>query len=303
MGESATPAILDACREAYEVLAGICIDRESEIYRELRSKPGGWNGFRRFVVDRKELECDGISSFYLRPFNGGQLPDFRPGQYVTVRIDAPGAPTVPRNYSLSDRPGHDYFRISVKKEVSGGPDCPAGQMSGYLHNQIQMGDEIELGPPCGEFTYDPNDVDDRPFVFLAGGIGITPLLSMARSLVHLGVLAPIRFLHAVKNSTTHPFRDEVQNMVSDKDFVETLFVYNEPLDDDRAAGRCDRIGLVDQELLRDWAPLADGRFFVCGPRPFMQQVPAALRALGVDAERIHFEFFGPKLPMPELAPA
>jgi nitric oxide dioxygenase len=294
MGEGATDEIIEAVAEAYGVLADVCINREQEIYDAQRSMAGGWNGLRNFVVDKIVPESEIVTSFYLCPQDAGPLPDFKPGQYITLRIDHPTTPTSPRNYSLSDKPGTGHFRISVKKETGTSAETPDGLISSYLHDHVQTGDVLEIGPPCGEFTVDPATVSDRPIVFLAGGIGVTPLLSMAKSLVYEGVAAPIQFLHAVKNSAVHAFSDEVQQMISDKDFVQTRFVYDAPLDGDVEQGKCDQTGIVDTKLLREWTPYREADFFFCGPQPFMQTVLASLKELGVDDSRMHFEFFGPR---------
>lgn len=294
MGDAATDEIISAVAEAYQVLADVCINREAEIYGAQASLDGGWNGYRAFTVEEKTPESDVITSFYLRPSDGGKLPEYKPGQYITVKIDHPTFPTSPRNYSLSDKPGGDVFRISVKKESAPTSDSRDGLISTYLHEQVQVGDVIQVGPPCGEFTIDPMSDDERPVVFLAGGIGITPLLSMAKSLVDYGVLAPLYFIHASRNSKVHAFADEVQQMVSDKDFVETLFLYDEPLDDDSANDVCAQIGRVNQQLLRKSTPYRTAEFYCCGPKSFMQNTIRELKELGVDDSRIHFEFFGPR---------
>lgn len=301
MGDAATDDIMTAVGEAYQVLADVCIEREKEIYQQQQSVAGGWNGYRKFIVDRKEPESEIVTSFYLKPVDGAALPDFLPGQYVTVRIDQTTTPTSPRNYSLSDRPGNGHFRISVKRESGTSRDSPAGLISNYLHDNVQVGDELNLGPPCGEFTIDPDEVTDRPIVLLAGGIGVTPLLSMARTLVHEGVPAPIYFLQAAKNSRVHAFADEVCQLISDKDFVEIFVVYDEPLDDDLEKGKCDRAGRIDKTLLHEWTPFEHAEFYCCGPKPFMSSIYADLRDLGVDESRINFEFFGPKEPIGVLA--
>ncbi len=298
MGDGATDEIIGAVTEAYGVLAEICINLEKETYDSQAAVEGGWNGFRKFVVDKKVPESEIITSFYLCPQDNGPLPAFKPGQYITVRVDHPTTPTSPRNYSLSDLPGNSHFRISVKKEAG----TPDGLISSFLHEQVQPGDVLEIGPPCGEFTIDPTAVEDRPIVFLAGGIGVTPLLSMAKSLVDNQVLAPIYFLHAVRNSAVHAFADEVQKMVSDKDFVQTRILYDEPLEGDVENGKCDCAGTVDTEVLQSWTPYQDGEFYFCGPKPFMQNVFAGLKELGVDDTRIHYEFFGPQQELLQSAP-
>ncbi len=290
MGDGATDEIIDAVAEAYGLLAEVCINREKEIYDAQAAVEGGWIGFRNFVVDKKVQESEIITSFYLRPQDDGPLPAFMPGQYITVKVDHPTTPTSPRNYSLSDMPSNGHYRISVKKEVG----TPDGLISNYLHEQVQPSDVLQIGPPCGEFTIDPSTIEDRPIVFLAGGIGVTPLLSMAKSLVDNQVLAPIHFLHAAKNSSVHAFADEIQKMVSDKDFVQTRILYDQPLEGDVENGKCDQAGVVDTEVLRSWTPYQEAEFYFCGPKPFMQNVLAGLKELGVDDSRIHYEFFGPQ---------
>ena len=294
MGEAATPSIIEAVAEAYEVLASVCIGREQAIYQAQEAVVGGWNGYRKFVVDQKTPESDVITSFYLRPEDGGPLPSFLPGQYITLKIDHPTTPTSPRNYSLSDEPGKDHYRISVKRESAKQHDQPDGLISTYLHDVVQQGDVLEIGPPAGEFTIDPKTVGEQPIVFLAGGVGATPLLSMAKALVTEGVIAPIHFLQAAQNSRVQAFSDELYKLISDKDFVDVQVLYDDPLEGDLESGKCDRTGFVNSELLRQWTPLEDGEFYFCGPKPFMQTVHSGLKELGVDDARIHYEFFGPR---------
>ncbi|MFH5804257.1 NO-inducible flavohemoprotein [Alienimonas sp. DA493] len=293
MGDAATPEVVAAVQEAYGVLADVFIQRERDIYEEQRTAPGGWNGSRTFVVDRTVKESDEVTSFYLKPEDGGALPDFLPGQYVTVFVDHPTTPTSPRNYSLSDRPGQDHLRISVKREGGSVHATPAGLISNHLHDAVRDGAKLELGPPCGVFTLDPVTAGDRPVVMLAGGIGITPLLSMAKAWVHHGVDAPLYFLHAARDSRTRPFADELAALEADGKNVRTRVRYDRPRDGDLTAENADQ-GFVDVPLLRDWTPYREADFYFCGPKPFMQSVYADLKDLGVDDDRLHYEFFGPK---------
>ena len=106
--------------EAYGFLAQILMRREQELYAQRAAAPGGWRGWREFVVDRAAPESEVITSFYLRPLDGGPIMGFKPGQYLTFQLDIPGHGQVVRNYSLSCVPGQDSYRISVKRE--GAPD-------------------------------------------------------------------------------------------------------------------------------------------------------------------------------------
>lgn len=293
-GESATDEVMNAIAEAYGVLADVCIQREKEIYESQASAAGGWNGYRRFVLDQRVPESDVVTSFYLRPEDGQPLPSYLPGQYITIRIKHPTTPTSPRNYSLSDAPGADRFRVSVKKETHEDGQTPDGLVSSFLHDSVESGDVLEVGPPCGEFTVNPESPSDRPIVFLAGGIGVTPVLSMAKAIVNSEPTAPVYFLHAVKNSAAQAFADEVRELASRNEQVHTCVLYDQPLEGDTSSGKCDHVGTVTTDLLRDWTPHQDADFYFCGPKPFMQSVFAGLKELGVDDERIHYEFFGPQ---------
>src|SRR5690606_16155195 len=86
LGEAATDEVIAAYAEAYGVLAQVCIDREAAIYQDQAAAPGGWNGRRAFRVVRKQRESDVVTSIYFEPADGGQLPSFMPGQYITVFI-------------------------------------------------------------------------------------------------------------------------------------------------------------------------------------------------------------------------
>jgi len=293
LGDAATDDIINAWAEAYGFLADILIGREGEIYQQHRDDHG-WEGFRKFVVDRIQPESDSITSFYLKPSDARPLPNYLPGQYITVRVDHPTTPTSPRNYSLSDRAGEPHFRISVKREEKLTADAPAGLISSHLHDAIEEGHHVEVGPPCGEFTINPEHSDGQPVVLIAGGIGVTPLLSMAKSIVHANPDAPVYFLQAARNSDVHAFADEIQTLASLSSNMHVKVLYDAPLDGDVENNKCDGVGYVNTELLRDWTPFAEADFYFCGPKPFMQHIHACLQELGVNETRVRYEFFGPK---------
>ncbi|MEM6978327.1 MAG: NO-inducible flavohemoprotein [Planctomycetota bacterium] len=292
MGDGATDEIINAVAEAYGLLAQVCIDREQQVYDAQLQQPGGWNGYRSLVLDRKERESDLVTSFYFRSNDDQPLPDYLPGQYITVRIDHPTTPTSPRNYSLSDRPGTGYFRISVKRETRPTTEVPDGLISNYLHDEVNVGDCVEIGPPCGEFTIDPTQTSDQPVVFLAGGIGVTPLLAMAKSLRQAETMTPICFVQAAKNSRVQALGDEIRDLSVDAAHVTTHVRFDQPLPDDLE--RCDSVGIVTSDFLREQTPYETGTYYLCGPSGFMQSVLSGLGALGVTDERIYHEFFGPK---------
>jgi nitric oxide dioxygenase len=294
LGDAATPEIIAAWGEAYGVIADAFISIEAEMYAEAEAAEGGWRDFRRFVVERKQVESDVITSFYLVPEDGGAISSFKPGQYVTVRVNIPGQNnTMNRQYSLSCEPGKPYYRISIKRE-DGAEDHPAGAVSTYLHEKVQAGDVLELSAPAGEFVLDQQDT--RPVVLLSGGVGLTPMVSMLGALAaetDKGSTRSVTFLHAALNGHVHALREEVLAAAGRiGQSAKVRFVYEQPTEADRAAGVFDREGLMDAAYLAAEAP-KDAVYYICGPVPFMRAMVQSLKANGVTDDRIRYEFFGP----------
>lgn len=290
LGDPVTDEVVAAWGEAYGLLADVLIEREAAIYREQAQAAGGWNGYRPFVVDRKVRESDVVTSFYLKPQDGGPLPTFLPGQYVTVQIDHPETPTSPRNYSLSDRPGVGHYRISVKRE----PGQPPGLISNYLHDRLREGDVLRIGPPCGEFTLDVSKLSGRPIALVSAGVGLTPTVSMLKALDQAGTTTPVAFVHGARNRSTQALASEVREIAARSANVTVHVRYSDPLDGDLESGVCEGAGLIDVELLGSIVPLAECDFYLCGPRAFMASLYHGLMRAGVPDDRIRFEFFGPK---------
>lgn len=282
LGEVATDEIIAAWGEAYQALAGMLIAAEEEVYRANEQQPGGWRGVRRFRVARREAESELILSLYLEPEDGGPLLAFTPGQYLTLVLAIDGE-TVRRNYSLSDAPGKPWYRISVKQEQG-------GRVSNWLHAQAAVGTVVEVLPPCGDFVLKPApaQAQGRPLVLVTGGVGITPAMSMLEAAAPTG--RPIRFIHAARHGGVHAFRERVDALAAAHANVEALYVYDTPRDADRPHAT----GFVTKELLAQALPAdRDVDFYFLGPKPFMQAVYANGLTLGVPAQQIHYEFFGP----------
>ena len=182
LGEAATDEIITAWGEAYGEIANVFISVEKAMYTEAQEQEGGWIDFKEFVVADKKEESSIITSFYLKPKDHGKVPSFTPGQYITIQVSIPGEEyTLNRQYSLSDAPGKDYFRISVKKEA----ECnPKGKVSNYLHDEINVGDTIKVSAPAGDFVMENNE--SAPIALISGGVGITPMVSMLNTLADQG---------------------------------------------------------------------------------------------------------------------
>ena len=275
--EIATDAVIEAWAVAYQQLADIFIGAEEQLYTENAAAPGGWRGARSFRVARKVVESAEITSFHLVPVDGGALLDHQPGQYIGMRLLLDGE-EVRRNYSLSALANGREYRISVKREVG-------GRVSNHLHDKVQVGDELELFPPSGEFTL---SASDKPLALISAGVGITPALAMLDAARHSG--RPIHFIHCARNAEVHAFRDWVDAHAAEHPQIRHYVCYSEPREGDRA----DASGFLSRDLLAQWLPAErDLDAYFLGPKPFMAQVKRHLQALGVPAEQSRYEFFGP----------
>jgi len=116
---------------------------------------------------------------------------------------------------------------------------------------------------------------------------------MAKSLVHRGVTTPVHFIQASRNSRVHALAGEIRAL-RERGNIATHVIYDDPLGSDVAEGKCDSVGTLSREFLRSRTPYREASFFFCGPKPFMQAVYSGLKNLGVDDDRIRFEFFGPR---------
>lgn len=294
LGEGATDEVIQAWGEAYGFLANIMIGREKEIYHQQGAAPNGWTGFRSFRVTRKERESDVITSFYLEPADGAAVPDFKPGQYITVRVPSPCGHTTMRNYSLSDKPGQAWYRISVKRESGRDAATPDGFVSSFLHDGVQVGHTLEVGPPCGEFFLDLTEHHHRPLVLISAGVGITPVLSMLLGVLQETPDRPVFLIHGALNGGTHAFREKVLALAREHPHLKVHYRYSDATEEDRAQKRCDSEGYIDAELIEQVIAERDADYYFCGPKPFMINIYHHLLEWGIPPAQVHLEFFGPR---------
>ena len=254
------------------------------------------SGFRRLRVSARQRESASIVSFELVPADGAPLPPFAAGQFVTLRLPLPSGERLLRTYSLSGDPADAArWRVSVKREPAPAnrDDVPAGRGSSYLHDAVQVGDEVDVAGPSGAFVC--GDDTTRPVVLMSGGVGLTPLVSMLHRLCAMDDARDrrVHFIHACENGAVHAFGREVAAVAAACPNVHVHVCYRQPAAQDRQAGTFDSEGLISRETLQGLLPLDDYEVYLCGPPAFMQANWKLLRSLGVARERIHYEFFGP----------
>ncbi|EOD56781.1 NO-inducible flavohemoprotein, partial [Aeromonas molluscorum] len=283
-GEAVTEEVLAAWGKAYGVLANIFIGRESEIYQEKAEQPGGWQGGRAFVIERKQVESEVITSFVLAPVDGLPVLDFQPGQYLSLKLTHPDLTYQEiRQYSLSDAPNGRNYRISVKRESQ-------GQVSNLLHDKLQPGDVVEAMPPAGDFVLTAKS--DQAVVLISAGVGQTPMLSMLNQLLAMGHGANIRWLHACEQGALHGFKQDIHTKCRQHAQLLSRVWYRVPTDQDQPGEDYDFTGTMALTQVRDLLP-DDAHYYCCGPLPFMASIKQQLLEIGVNGEHLHYEVFRP----------
>lgn len=289
LGEAATDEIIAAWGEAYWFLAELLIGREAAIYRHLATQPGGWNGWRDFVVESVKDESSIIRSFILAPADGGPVLRHQPGQYLGFALDLPGIGKLRRNYSISCAPNDRAYRITVKREATQG--VPAGQASNWLHDHALPGTVLRVAAPAGDFVLDTET--QAPVVLVSGGVGLTPLVSMLETIVQTQPGRDVFWVHGALNGRVQAMGSHVRQLAAQAPNIRTAVLHAEPTETDRRNAAFDHEGLVTADWLVHQAPADDAVFYLCGPRPFLRSLVGGLYGRGVPADRIRYEFFGP----------
>jgi uncharacterized protein len=251
--------------------------------------PNFWQDWRNFIVVRKVKESEEITSFYLQPQDSGSLPNFQPGQFLTIKLEIPGqAKPVIRTYSLSDYTASpEYYRLSIKREPTPpGLDVMPGIASNFMHDQVHEGSIIPAKPPSGRFILDVQK--SIPAILLSNGVGITPMISMAKAATCLNPKRSIWFVHGARDGKFHAFRDEVTAIAQQNPNLKLHFAYSRPRIEDE--GHYHSIGYVDTPLIQSLV-MQEAEYFLCGSPTFLASLREGLKNAGVPKSRIFFEMF------------
>lgn len=261
---------------------------------EIEKTQNTWSGFRKFEVAQKINEIQDCHSIYLKPHDGRPLPPFEPGQFLTFKFKVPDQPNdVIRCYSLSDAPGNDYYRITVKKvpPPRDKPELPSGVSSTYVNEVLNEGDIIDVRAPGGGFYLQRQH--RRPVVLIGGGVGITPVLSMLNYIIEHEPDRETWFFFGAPTKSQHIMKDHLRQVADNNPNVRMHICYSDPIDSDVLGEDYDHHARVSVELFKELLPSNNYEYYFCGPPPMMNALDADLKAWGVPEADIHYEAFGP----------
>ncbi len=226
---------------------------------------------------------------------------WKPGQYVTVRLEI-GEQAHRRSYSICTAPHEGVLAITVKR-------IPAGLVSNYLNDRAEADMELELMPPQGRFTPQLDETHRKTYYLFAAGSGITPIMSIIKAVLEQEPQSAVYLLYGNRNEQSIIFRQELDQLAQRYEGqFEVEYTLSQPASERDKGFKGwlgkrhllwqGRTGRIDAQMVHDFLdqhkPLyGDCEYFICGPTGMMETVKAALLERGVEARRIHLEYFTP----------
>jgi anaerobic selenocysteine-containing dehydrogenase/ferredoxin-NADP reductase len=256
--------------------------------------PRRWVGFRPLVVSALENQTPDVVSVEFAAPDGGPLPSFNPGQFLTLAIDEQARKdNAVRSYSLSSASAAQQgrYRVSVKS-------MPGGAVSPVVAG-LKVGQTVLAQAPAGRFLLPLEN--EFPVVLLAGGIGITPFMSYLETLAGRCTRPEVNLYYVSPRGAHHAFGARIRELVAAMPELRVTTCFSRPDPADRPGEHYDRAGrltlaTIDPNLLKRRA-----RFYLCGPDEMMASLTAALIQAGVPRFEIFQEHFAS--PRALLAPA
>ncbi|KAH8906305.1 hypothetical protein BR93DRAFT_740720 [Coniochaeta sp. PMI_546] len=255
-----------------------------------------WTGYRKFSVSRKVQESEDIWSFYLAPVDGKALPNYLPGQYVSVQVHVPTLGYLQsRQYALSDAPRQDCYRITIKRDQGAQYSNSVatcyfnpGLVSNYLIDSVSPGDRLDVSHPAGEFYLDTHQNSSVPLVLISAGVGVAPLMAILNTVAETQPHRDVSWIYGSRKGI--PFEHHVQKVKQRLPGLRSN-IFSTDLATATLAGverkeydfRVD-LAQVDREDL--FLSHGGTEYYICGPEQFMMEMNDYLLAEGIQPVRI-----------------
>jgi ring-1,2-phenylacetyl-CoA epoxidase subunit PaaE len=236
------------------------------------------------IADVRALTDDAIAVTFIVPAELSETFRFRHGQYLTLRAVVDGD-TLVRSYSICSAGGDPRPMIAVRR-------IDGGRFSEHVHRHFRRGGTVDVAPPAGEFTIPLDPSHARSYLCIAAGSGITPILSILRSVLACEPRSRVTLLYGNRRTNTMMFREELsflKNAYLDR-FQWINVMTRETQEAEILNGRINnRKGMeLNRQLIRI---RSFDEFFLCGPEAMIAEVSRGLRSEGIGAAHIHYELF------------
>jgi propane monooxygenase reductase component len=203
---------------------------------------------------------------------------FFPGQYVDVAVPGTGET---RSFSMANTSSREGGRLEFVIKI-----YPDGLFSHFLDTQLAVGDRLDLTGPFGVFTL--REGFDTDLVFVGGGAGMAPILSLLRSMAERGIDRKATYYYGARQRRDLCFEAELRALEGALPGFRYVPALSEPTDEDRWDGEA---GLITDVVKRLAGPLKGAHAYVCGPPPMVEAAMPMLAAAGVDEKRIYYDKF------------
>ncbi|UOB16003.1 ferredoxin--NADP reductase [Abyssalbus ytuae] len=219
---------------------------------------------------------------------------FEAGQYVTVKKEI-GGKELRRDYSICSSPLSGQIKVGIKK-VEG------GTFSVYANDDLKVGDILEVHEPNGRFTFIPNKSISRNIAAFAAGSGITPVISIMKTVLKEEPESNFVLIYGNKTITDSMFHDEILELkLKYPGRLSVYFVYSRTQEENSIFGRIEK-STVNFVIKNKHKNIDFDSFYLCGPEAMIKTVSEALKDTGVSNSKIHFELFTYTSPVENVIP-
>jgi len=240
--------------------------------------------FKKLTVQEIKNETEkAVSIVFDIPSELSKEFTFIPGQYITIRITIDGK-EIRRSYSICSTPENSELRVVVKEVKN-------GIFSNYATKKLKVGDELEIAPPEGKFILQTATSHQKNYVAFAAGSGITPVISMIKSVLFKETHSTFVLVYGNKSAEDTIFKAEIDQFLikySKRFFVQ--YVFSKKILGDAILGRIDK-SVVNSILKNKFKNTEFDGFYLCGPEPMVETVTNTVKENGNSASKIHFELF------------
>ncbi len=235
------------------------------------------------VKDIRRETAEAVSVEFEIPAQQQPEYQFKQGQYITLKLMINGE-ELRRSYSICAAPHEKELRVAIK-EVSG------GKMSTFINRELKVGSQIDVMTPMGTFHSILSGSHKKNYVLFAGGSGITPMMSIIKSILYVEKSSHITLIYANKNEASTIFKTQLDQLAASHAALKLVYVYEQAATETPAL----QTGMISKDkslaLLENFGGVNADEYFICGPGPMMENVKESLEALKINKEKIHIEYF------------
>ncbi|MBA2610437.1 MAG: 2Fe-2S iron-sulfur cluster binding domain-containing protein [Bacteroidetes bacterium] len=235
------------------------------------------------VKDIKRETSDAVSVAFEVPPQQQPEYQFKQGQYITLKMTV-GGEEIRRSYSLCSSPYEKELRVAIKA-VKG------GKMSTYINGELKVGATIDVMTPMGSFYSVLSGGNKKKYVLFAGGSGITPMMSIVKSILYVEKQSTVTLIYANKDEASTIFKTEIDALANNNPNLKVAYVFDKP----QTKISDLQTGIITPDkaiaLIESFGGINADDYFICGPGPMMENVKTTLESLKIAKEKIHIEYF------------